>query len=154
MSTVKPEGFHEHHRRKGDRQKEDLRGCDVIYVSPLLHEWIEAHPEDARKYGLSVSRYEDPADVPIVIPSTVVMEAEKKPREKHEKLPPKERVTTAIRTPKGEVNVIPELVEANREKHGPSMGWNPDVPSFFIHVLALVKLLELEPGDEQLGSEG
>lgn len=139
----RPEGFQEHHRRKGDRQS-DVRGAETILVDAETHKWIEEHPAEARKLGWSVSRSEDPLDVPIVIPR-----APKKERKPRAKVEPKERKVTAVRTPADEVNVIPELIEANVEKHAETMGWQEDVPDYFVIVLALVKLLELNVGDEQ-----
>lgn len=137
--TEKPQGYHEHHRRKGDRQNPDLRGCDVLYVPPLLHKWIEEHPEEARELGFSVSRYEDPADVPIVIPESIL----KKPREKKERAPqpPRNRATIGIHVPKDEredgAGILDDLIQQARERLSEDMGWEDDVPPYFVLVAVL-----------------
>lgn len=80
MSTEKPAGFHEHHRQK--RRSGDERPVNKLFVSPHLHDWIEKHPEKAMELGWTVSQYEDPADVVVVIPDPKEFQPkrEKKPR--------------------------------------------------------------------------
>jgi len=81
----RPEGLEEHHRRKGDRKKKDLRGCDVLYLTTEDHKWAEEHPEEARQLGWSVSRSEDPADIPIVIPGRLHKESPLRGRKREKK---------------------------------------------------------------------
>jgi hypothetical protein len=76
VSTEKPEGYQEHHRKK--RRSKDERPVNKLYVPPELHDWIEKHPEESRKLGWSVPQHEDPADVVVVIPD--VLPKERKPR--------------------------------------------------------------------------
>ena len=136
--TEKPAGYHEHHRRKGDRQTE-VRGCDVIYVPPLLHDWIEKHPEEARQLGFSVSRYEDPADVPIVIPEEILKPERKKRERKAEK--PRNRVNVTINVPKDEredgAGILDDLISQCRDVVAPMLGLEDDCPAYFVLVPVL-----------------
>ena len=54
----------------------------------------------------------------------------------------KARVNYTIRTPKDEENVLPELVDAVREKYAPQFGWSEDVPSYFVVTAALTAVLQ------------
>jgi len=133
--------FHDHHRRKGDRT--DNRPVNILRVDFEVHEWIEKHPEEARELGWSVSRYDDPEQVSVVIPKSI-LETEKKPRAKKASTPEerKARKNFTIGTPKDEENVIPELVEAGREAWAKELGWSPNVPSYFVVVAAFAKALQ------------
>ena len=135
--------IHVHHRKK--RRSKDDRPVNLIGLPDVIHEWVEANPEKAMECGLWVKQNDDPAEIMVTIPE----EALKKTRKPRTPVEPKERITTQIKTPKDEQNVIPELLEANRQRHGESMGWEEDVPSYFVIVLALVTLLNTEPGDVQ-----
>lgn len=55
----------ERHHRKRRRDGGD-RLCNVIYLCRPHHQWVTEHPAEARKLGLIVSVYRDPADVPIL----------------------------------------------------------------------------------------
>lgn len=68
-----------------------------------------------------------------------------KPKRKKRAVTPEERkarVNTTIKTPKDEENVIPELVDAAREALAPEMGWDDDVPAYFVITAALSALLQ------------
>jgi hypothetical protein len=70
--------------------------------------------------------------------------AKKKKRRTTAKTPEerKARVTTSIKTPKDEENVIPELVEAARDLIAEDQGWREDVPTYFVVTFALAFLLQ------------
>ena len=82
MSTPPPEieGYERHHRQKGDRK--NWSPTNILYLTPEDHRWAEAHPDQARELGWSVSRYEDPEQVPVVIPKTIHREAAPRKMEK------------------------------------------------------------------------
>lgn len=134
--------FHNHHRRKGDRS--DNRPVNILKVDFEVHEWIEKHPEEARELGWSVSRYEDPENVSITIPKSVLQQPEKKPRQKRASTPEerKARKNYSITTPNGEEQIIPELVQAGREAWGEELGWSPTVPAHYVIVAAFAKALQ------------
>lgn len=54
----------------------------------------------------------------------------------------KARVTYSVKTPKGEENVLPELEEALREKLHEEMGWQDDVPAYFVWAAAAARALQ------------
>jgi hypothetical protein len=137
--TDKPEGFHEHHRQK--RRGGDERPVNKLYVSPILHDWIEKHPEEATALGWTVSQYADPADVVVTIPDTIEIKPKRKPKASTP-AERKARVNFSIKTPKGEENILPELVESAREAWCETMGWKDDVPAYFVVVAALTKALQ------------
>lgn len=135
--TEKPEGFHEHHRQL--RRGGDERAVNKLYIGAGLHDWIHNNPEEAKKLGWIVSQYEDPADVVVVIPDRVT-----KPRKTKASTPEerKARKNFTIRTPEGEEQIIPELVQAAREAWAEQMGWSTTVPAHFVVVAAFAKALQ------------
>jgi hypothetical protein len=52
------------------------------------------------------------------------------------------RVNFSIRTPDGEEQIIPELVQQGREAWGDALGWSEDVPAHFVVVTAFAKALQ------------
>lgn len=139
MSEEPPiiEGFERHHRQKGTRPE----WRNIIYLRPEDHHWAEAHPEEARALGWSVSRYEDPAQIPVVIPATI--HKGDKPRQK---LAPRQRKMLGIKVPQDEqekgTEVLQTLIQACREEWAEEMGWKPDVPAYYVLVAALAKALQ------------
>lgn len=149
MSSVKPQGYHEHHRQK--RRSGDERPVNKLYVPPELHDWIEKHPQEAMELGWTVSQYEDPAEVVVVIPDKIIVEPEKKPRKKPE--PAKKKAVYSIRVPKIDPEsketfqedgaaLLEERVERLRELLCPVFGWDDDVPAYFPIIVGLDKGIE------------
>ena len=132
MNTPPPiEGFERHHRQKGDRKNWDA--TNILYLTPEDHKWAEAHPDEARELGWSVSRYEDPAEVPIMIPKAIHKDRPK--REKKEKA--RDRTNVQLRVPKDEQEdgggVWDDYMRAGRalgEKLG--MTWSDTVPDYTV----------------------
>lgn len=54
----------------------------------------------------------------------------------------KKRKSVSIWTPDGEDQIIPELIDAVREKLAPEMGWKDDVPAHYVVVAALAAALQ------------
>ena len=134
--------FHDHHRRKGDRS--DNRPVNILRVDFEVHDWIEKHPEEARELGWSVSRYEEPENVSVVIPKSILATPEKKPRKKSE--PAKKRTVISVRVPKevtedGE-EVLTTLIEEARKKLAPEFGWSDSVGSYYVLTAALAAALQ------------
>lgn len=70
---------------------------------------------------------------------------EGKPKRRRQAVTPEERkarVNYTVKTPKDEENVIPELVDAAREALHEEMGWDDDVPAYFVITAALSALLQ------------
>lgn len=142
----KPEGYHEHHRQK--RRSGDDRPVNVLYVSPQLHDWIEKHPEDAAKMGWTVSQNEKPEDVSIVLPD-VVPGAEKPAKKARPRLDGearKTRKTISLRVPdaaqENGAEVYDTLVAECAKKFAPELGWDEDVPAYFVITAALARALQ------------
>jgi hypothetical protein len=94
--------------------------------------------------GWIVSKHDDPENVSVVIPKTIIAKEEKKPRAKKASTPEerKARKNFTISTPRNEENVLPELVEAGREAWAEELGWSDAVPSYFVVVAAFAKALQ------------
>jgi hypothetical protein len=108
--------IHEHHRKRRSQGGDDSP-VNVIGIPQALHDWIHANPEKAYETGLLVKSHDDPAEVKITLPDDLI--SVKKPRRKPNASTPDEsraRKTTSIKTPKGELNVLPELIEECRQK--------------------------------------
>jgi len=139
----RPEGFQEHHRRKGDRQR-DVRGAETILVDAETHKWIEEHPEEARRLGWSVSRSEDPLDVPIVIPSPPKERKQRGPRPKQK---PRDRVNVAMRVPQDKqedgAGMWDDLMALGRDFLCERMGWQDDVPDYNVAMVLVAQGLEV-----------
>ena len=127
--TEKPEGFHTHHRQL--RRSGDERAINKLYIGTELHDWIHAHPEEARKLGWIVSQYEDPEDVVVVIPDKLPT---RKKREKSEE--PRKRTQINVKVPKDVLEdgeeVLTTLIGAAKDKLSPQMGWKDDVSSYYV----------------------
>lgn len=91
--------MHRHHRRKGNR--EDNRPVNILLVDPEVHEWIEKHPAESYDLGWSVRRHENPEDVSVAIPKSLV--GEPKPRAPRKKERPRNRATIQFRVPKDDL---------------------------------------------------
>lgn len=128
--------LHRHHRKLRPHGV-DNRPVNILNIPLGLHDWIHKNPEEAHELGWIVKSFEEPEDVSVTIPETVL--AKKKARKKLEKI---ERINTQIRTPKGEQNVLPDLIDQFREKHKEEMGWQDDVPDYYPTVAALVLALQ------------
>ncbi len=56
---------HKHHRQYRSRGGKDTPE-NLIAVCHRCHDWIHRNVSDSTARGLSVSRYRDPADVPVI----------------------------------------------------------------------------------------
>lgn len=133
--------LHEHHRQL--RRGGDERPVNKLLVGPLVHDWIHGNPEAARELGWIVSQYDDPADVIVTIPDNVI-EQPKQKRKPKASTPEqrKARVNYTVRTPKDEENILPELIDLAREKLVPQMGWDDDVPAYFVLTAVLSRFVQ------------
>lgn len=137
----KPEGFTEHHRKKGTRGK-DERPVNKILVSQELHMWIEEHPEESRRLGWSVSRSQSVDDIPIVIPDKI-MTKERKPRAPRGA---RNRATIQLRVPQDQAEdgagLWDEMIDIGREFLCEPMGWEDDVPAYNVAMVLMARGLE------------
>jgi len=139
--TDKPEGYQEHHRQL--RRGGDERAVNKLFVSPVLHEWIQTHPEEAGKLGWIVSQYEDPIDVVVTIPDELPAKARK--RKQNASTPEERRARKgySIKTPKDEENVLAEMEDALREHLRPQFpSWTEEVPAYYVWVAAAALALQ------------
>ena len=146
------EGFERHHRQKGDRASWE----HIIYLTPEDHKWAEANPEEARKLGWSVSRYDNPADVPILIPKQI-HKGDPKPRERAKK-----RRVWSIKVPKYEkddktatleedgAELLDEDIQELRELLKDERGWSDTVPAYFVlRAATQIALVVLREGEHE-----
>jgi len=156
MSTVKPEGFHEHHRQK--RRGGDNRPVNLLYVSPEMHDWIEKNPAKAMELGWTVSQQSDPAEIVVVLPDPAEF---KKPRESKPRAEekPRDRGVISMRPPKDErengAGRWDDYMQSGRELGAKAdFAWSESVPDytvamFFIGVGLLAFRDELDSGLEE-----
>lgn len=142
MTDVQPvEGFHRHHRQK-DRSINDP--TNVLLVGPILHDWIEKHPDEARELGWWVDSWQDPADVPVAIPDKLPTEKPRKKREKG-KEKARNRAVVSIRVPNDEkedgAGILDDLLDQARQRLAPVLGLEDDVPVYYVLVPALTDWL-------------
>src|SRR5574338_1176426 len=117
---------HRHHRVLGNRS--DNRPVNILLVDDEVHRWIHDHPSEAMELGWIVSKHDDPENVSVTIPKAIL--DKKRPRAKKASTPEerKARRQINISTPKGEENVLPELIEAARREWSEAMGWSETGP--------------------------
>ena len=135
--------IHAHHRKRRSQGGDDTP-INVIRIPDALHSWIHDNPAEAYDLGLLVKSHDDPSEVIIEIPEAFV---QVKPKRKPQATTPEERrarVSTSIKTPKGEENVLPELIDSVREKIKDEMGWTDTVPDYFVLTAALARTLQEE----------
>lgn len=58
-------GLHIHHRWRRSAGS-DERDCNRVTLCAYCHRWVHGNPEQAMEQGWLVSRYADPAGVPVV----------------------------------------------------------------------------------------
>jgi hypothetical protein len=132
--SEKPEGYHAHHRQL--RRGGDDSPSNLLYVSAVLHEWIQTHPAEARELGWIVSQYEDPSEVVVTIPDE--LPTPKKSRKKPDPTRPKTRfLVHAPADAENGVEVLTTLMDAAREKLVKELNWKDDVGAYFVLVAVL-----------------
>lgn len=133
--------IHNHHRQL--RRGGDDSPVNVIGLPDVIHEWVHANPEKAREAGLIVSQYEDPATVQVTIPEEALRKVRQK-REKTEK--PRNRTNVTVNVPKDEredgAGLLEDRIDRGRELLCEPMGWDEDVPAYFVLIAVMDKGLE------------
>lgn len=132
--------IHKHHRKRRSQGGDDSPS-NVINIPDKLHEWIHANPEEAYSFGLLVKSYDDPAGVEITIPENF---SRPRPRLKGEAR--KKRRTISIRVPDGTnengAEVYDELLRAAANKLAPELGWDENVPAYFVITASLARVIQ------------
>lgn len=130
--------IHRHHRKRRSQGGDDSP-TNVIDIPDSLHTWVHENPEKAYELGLLVKSHDDPAEIVVTIPEELL----KKPREKKERAPqpPRNRATIGIHVPKDEredgAGILDDLLQQARQQLAPVMGWEDDVPPYFVLVAVL-----------------
>lgn len=128
-----------HHRQL--RRGGDERPVNILLMEAEIHKWAQEHPAEAKDLGWIVSQYDDPAEISVVIPNKILSgNGAKKTRVNLTKEDRKKRLTTQIRTPKDEENVLPELLDLCKEKlEAIGMEWkHEDQRDSYYYVLVTV----------------
>lgn len=137
--------IHAHHRKRRSQGGDDSP-TNVIHIPDWFHSWIHDNVEKAQQLGLLVPGWQDPADVPITLPEDLI--SLKKPREKKErpKEKPRNRATIGVSVPKDEredgAGLLDDRIQRGRELLCPVMGWEDNVPAYFVLIAVLDKGLE------------
>lgn len=132
--------IHRHHRKRRSQGGDDSP-VNVIAIPDELHSWIHENPEKAYQLGLLVRSTDDPAEVEITLPADLIsVKKTKAPRErKPEK--PRNRVNVTVNVPKDEredgAGILDDLLQQAREMLVEPMGWEDDVPAYFVLVAVL-----------------
>lgn len=115
-----------------------------IALSPSAHERLTTNRArlEYRDGGLFYIEGEEEKRLDLTMHLMAEGEKVSKPRRKKAPENPKERTRLLIHVPADEVNVLPELIDAAREKLAPELGWSEDVPAYFVVVAALAAVLQ------------
>lgn len=127
------ETLHKHHRKRRSQGGGD-DPSNILLLPTQLHEWVHQNPADAYELGWLVHSYDDPEEVSVVIPKSILVEAPKKERAKRDSAPRKRRVWS-VRAPADSedgVQILEDLTQQARERLAPIMGWKPDVPAYYV----------------------
>lgn len=134
--------IHEHHRKRRPHCTEEEYDApwNKIRIGDPLHDWIHANPEKAYECGLLVHSWADPREVMIEIPEGFTLPKSRAKRErKSEK--PRNRVNVTVNVPKDEredgAGILDDLIQQGRELLAEDMGWDEDVPAYFVLVAIL-----------------
>lgn len=143
IPEVEPrEGFHRHHRQK---DRSDNTPANVMYVGPKLHEWIETHPEAARELGWWVDSWQDPKTVPVTIPDELPLKRNANKR-KDDPEKPRPKATVGIKVPsdarENGAEILQTLIEECRQAIKEHLGYQDDVPAYFVLVSVLYAWLK------------
>lgn len=110
-----------------------------VALSPMVHERLTTNRAHL-KFVNDVLVYVESGEEKTLDLHFKLMEAGEKiskPRRKNQKVEKaREKTTYTIRKPRDEEMVLPELEEAIREKYADQMGWDEDVPAYFVWALA------------------
>lgn len=132
--------IHKHHRKRRSQGGDDSP-VNVIGLPDYLHQWVHDNPEKAYELGLLVKSHDDPSEVELTIPEDVI----KKPRAKKQEAP-RQRTVVSVRVPKDEredgADVLQTLIDENRKKYAPELGWDEDVPDYYVLTACLAKTLQ------------
>lgn len=124
--------IHRHHRQRRSQGGSD-DPPNVIEIPDALHEWIHNNVEEARKLGLLVPGYLDPSEVMIQIPEKFIRVAKERKADPEK---PRQKVTVTIKVPKDEredgAEVLQTLIDECRKELAEPMGWQDDVPAYFV----------------------
>ena len=130
--------IHRHHRKRRSQGGDDSP-VNTLGIPDALHGWIHENPEKAYELGLLVKSHDDPAEIMVTIPE----EFAKKPRKKREAS--RNRAVVSIRVPKDNredgAEVLETLIDAAREQISPVLGYDGDVPAYFVLTAVLADWL-------------
>lgn len=134
--------MHRHHRKRRSQGGGD-EAYNVIEIPAALHDWIHANPERAYELGLLVRSHDDPAEVSVTLPESVI--AVKQPKVKASPEAPRPRATVGIKVPKDErengAEVLLTLIEECRKELQGEFNWKDDVPNYFVLTAVLADWL-------------
>lgn len=133
--------IHKHHRKRRSQGGDDSP-VNVINIPDSMHQWIHDNPQEAYDLGLLVKSHDDPSEIEITIPETLA----KKSRKRLDGEARKTRKTISVKVPntaeENGAEVWDTLVDAAREKYAPAMGWDEDVPVYFVITAALAAAVQ------------
>ena len=143
--------IHRHHRKRRSQGGDDSP-TNVIAIPDELHNWIHANPEKAYQLGLLVRSTDDPAEIEITLPPDLVQMKKTRAKVERKPAPPRNRATIGIHVPKDEredgAGILDDLVQMARDQLCEAMGWEDDVPPYFVLVAVLHDWLNTDRQDD------
>lgn len=137
--------YHKHHRKRRSQGGTD-DPSNILKVTPEIHDWIHANPQEAYDLGWLVHSYEEPEEVVVCFPENLKM----KPPKKAKPETPRTKVTVTIKVPKDEqedgAEVLQTLIEECRKELVGEMGWQENVPAYFVLSAVLANWLQGRDG--------
>ena len=135
--------MHKHHRKRRSQGGGD-EAFNVIEIPAAFHEWIHANVERAYELGLLVRSHEDPAEVSVIIPESVIEVKKTKVKKAPEKT--RAKATVGIKVPmdarENGAEVLQTLIEECRQAIKEVLGFQDDVPAYFVLVSVLYAWLK------------
>lgn len=133
---------HKHHRKRRSQGGDDSPS-NIMLLPQEIHAWVHDNPEKAYELGWLVKSYDEPTEVSVQIPEDLVKIAKR--RQKREKEAARPREVVAIRVPKDErengAEVLGDLIDQARERLAPVLGYDDDVPAYYVLVGVLADWL-------------
>ena len=146
--------IHRHHRKRRSQGGDDTP-TNVIAIPDELHAWIHENPEKAYQLGLLVRSTDDPAEIEITLPPDLVTLKKTRVKKERPAAKPRNRVTIGIHVPKDEredgAGILDDLIDQSRDILAPLLGWEDDVPPYFVLVAVLHDWLT---GQQSLEEQG
>jgi hypothetical protein len=131
--------IHHRHHRKRRSQGGDDSPENILEVSPEMHDWIHKNVAAATALGWLVPEWADPATIKVQLQHALTWRP--RARKERSKEKPRNRVNVTVNVPKDEredgAGILDDLIQHARELLAEPMGWDDNVPAYFVLVAVL-----------------